>query len=197
MSNCAKCGAVLKSDSVFCPSCGTQVTPSTRSPPSAPIPIQRGSRPSGITILTILEGIASLFMLLGGAALLVLSAFLASGGWGLIPEEELAAAFQEIPWASAFTSVSFFALTTAFLVGIGLVLLILGVVGFVMTWGLWNGKSWARKITIILAVIGIVTGLFSLPGSLISILINIAMLYYLTRPYIQAYYQSSLLFDRY
>ena len=184
-----KCGATLEADGVFCPSCGTPITPSTRSPPSAPTLIQRGSRPGGVAILTILEGIASFVMLLGGAALLLLSAFLASGGWDLIPEEELAEALQQYPWASTFTSVPLIALTTSFLTGIGLVLLTLAVLGFIMTWGLWSGKSWARTITMILAVISIVTGIFSLPGSIISILINIALIYYLKRPHIQAYYQ--------
>jgi uncharacterized membrane protein (DUF2068 family) len=128
-------------------------------------------------------------MLLGGAALIVLSTFLASGGWDLIPEEELAEALKEIPWATTFTSVPIIAFTTAFLTGIGILLLILAVLGFIMTWGLWSGKSWARTITMILAVISIVTGIFSLPGSIVSILINIGILYYLTRPHIQAFYQ--------
>ena len=122
-------------------------------------------------------------MLIGGGALLVLSAFLGTGGWEMIPKEVL----QEI--ANAFTGVPILAVTTAFLTGIGLVLLILAVVGFIMTWGLWSGKSWARTITLILAAISIVTGLFSLPGSLIEILINILILYYLRRPEIQAHFQ--------
>ncbi len=189
MSYCQKCGAALETDNAFCPSCGTPVTSSTRSPPSAPTPIQRGSRPGGITALTILQGIASFVMLLGGGALLLLSAFFASGGWDLIPEEELAEAFKEMPWASTFGSVPILAITTAFLTGIGVVLLILAVLGFIMTWGLWSGKSWARTITMILNVISIVTGIFSLPGNLISILISIALIYYLTRPHIKAYYQ--------
>ena len=183
MSNCKKCGAVLESDSGFCPSCGTPVTSSTRSSPSAAAPVQRGSRPGGITVLTILQGITSFVMLLGGSALLVLSTFLGAGGWEMIPEEVL----QQM--AHAFTSVSIIALTTAFLTGIGLVLFILAVLGFIMTWGLWSGKLWARTITMVLTVIGIVTGIFSLPGSLISILIDIVILYYLTRPHIKAYYQ--------
>ena len=116
-------------------------------------------------------------------------AFLGLGGWDLIPEAELAEALQQMPWASTFTSVPIIALTTAFLTGIGIVLLILAVLGFIMTWGLWSGKSWARTITMILAVISILTGIFSLPGSLISILINIALLYYLRQPNIKAYYQ--------
>jgi uncharacterized membrane protein (DUF2068 family) len=128
-------------------------------------------------------------MLVGGAALLLLSTFLAAGGWDLIPEEELAEAFQEIPWASTFASIPLVAVTTTFLAGIGIVLLVLAVLGFVMMWGLWSGRSWARTITMILAVIGIITGIFSLPGSLIEILINAVILYYLTRPNIIAYFQ--------
>ncbi len=190
MSYCAKCGAKLEPDSVYCPSCGTPVTTSTRLPPSVPTSIQRVSRPSGVTILTILEGITSLFMLVGGVGLLVLSTFLASGGWNIIPEAEFAEALEQVPWASTFTDVQIFAFTAAFLTGIGLVLLILAVLGFIMTWGLWTGKSWARTITMILAVIGIVTGIFSLPGSLISILIDIVILYYLRQPEIQAYFQA-------
>jgi hypothetical protein len=154
-------------------------------------PQQYKSRPGGITILTILQGITSFLTSLGGVALLVLSAFFAAGGWDLIPEEELADALQQIPWASTFTSVQFFTLTTAFLAGIGLVLLIVGILGFIMTWGLWSGKGWARLITMIVAVIGIITGIFNLPGSLISILIDVVILYYLTRPHIKAYYQVS------
>jgi uncharacterized membrane protein (DUF2068 family) len=88
-----------------------------------------------------------------------------------------------------FTGAQFIVVTTSFLMGIGLVLLILAVLGFIMTWGLWSGKSWARTLTMILAIIGIVTGIFSLPGNLVSILIDIVILYYLTRPQIQAYYQ--------
>jgi uncharacterized membrane protein (DUF2068 family) len=128
-------------------------------------------------------------MLLFGIGSIIFSMFLAAGGSDLIPPEELAAALQEMPWASMFTGAQFIVVTTSFLMGIGLVLLILAVLGFIMTWGLWSGKSWARTLTMILAIIGIVTGIFSLPGNLVSILIDIVILYYLTRPQIQAYYQ--------
>jgi uncharacterized membrane protein (DUF2068 family) len=101
----------------------------------------------------------------------------------MIPEEAL----QQI--ANAFTGFPIIAFTSAFLIVFGLILFILAILGFVMTWGLWSGKSWARTITMVLAVISIVTGIFSLPGNLISIIINIVILYYLTRPEIRAYYQ--------
>ena len=151
--------------------------------------VEGKTRPGGVTVLTILEGITSVVMLFGGVVLLVAASFLAAGGWEFIPDAELAEALKQIPGASTFTSVQIFALTTAFLTGIGLVLLILAILGFIMTWGLWNGKSWARTITMILAAIGIVTGIFSLPGSLISIVIDIVILYYLTQPEIRAYFQ--------
>jgi uncharacterized membrane protein (DUF2068 family) len=128
-------------------------------------------------------------MLLGGIALTGISVLLAAGGGDLIPEAELAEALEQMPWASTFTGIQIITLTTTILIGIGLALVILGVLGFIMTWGLWSGKSWARIITMILAAISIVTSIFSLPGSLVSILIEIVILYYLTRPHIQAYYQ--------
>ena len=189
MSYCQKCKVVLEANSLFCQSCGAPVTPPTHSPPSAPTHIQRGSRPGGITILTILQGIASVVMLVGGLGLVVLSTFLASGGLDIFTQEELEAALLEIPWASSFTGVPLLALTTSFLTGIGLVLLVVAVLGFFMTWGLWSGKSWARTLTLVLTVISIVTGIFSLPGSLVSIIIGIVILYYLRRPDIQAYYR--------
>ena len=71
-------------------------------------------------------------MLIGGAALLLLSVFLGAGGWEMIPEEAL----QEM--ANAFIGVPIVTITTVFLTGIGLVLLVLAILGFIMTWGLWS-----------------------------------------------------------
>lgn len=186
MPFCNKCGAELKEDAKFCLNCGTPVTssaPSVPAVPSGPSSPQRGFRPGGITILTILQGIVSFFALLGGVVLIGVGVFLGAGGWELLPPEVL----EQL--ATVFTSGTIIAFGSAFLVVIGLVLFIVAVLGFIMTWGLWSGKTWARTITMILAIIGIVTGIFSLPGNIISILIDIVILYYLTRPRIRAYYQ--------
>ena len=51
LSFCKECGATLEADNIFCPSCGTPITPSTRSPPSVPTTIQRGSRPGSASAL--------------------------------------------------------------------------------------------------------------------------------------------------
>ena len=108
MSYFAKCGAPLEENNGFCPSCGNPVTHSASSAPmvsSTPSSQQIGSRPSGITFLTLLEGLVSLFMLLAGVGVIGISMFLGAGGWDFIPEEELAEAVQQIPWASIFTNV--------------------------------------------------------------------------------------------
>jgi hypothetical protein len=142
-----------------------------------------------VILLSFLEGIVSFLMLLGGVALVGISALLATSNWDPVSEQELVDALQQIPWASAFASVPLIAITTTFLAGIGIVLLILAMLGFVMTWGLWSGRSWARTFTMILAIVSIIAGIFSLPGSLVEIFINTLILYYLTRPHIQAYYR--------
>ena len=186
MSFCNKCGAELKENTKFCANCGTPVTTSTASTSfdsSAVSSPQRGFRPAGIALLTVLQGIVSFFLLLGGVALIGLGIFLGAGGWELLPADVL----DQL--ASVFASQIIIAFGSAFLVVIGLVMLIVALLGFIMTWGLWSGKSWARTITMILAVIGIIAGIFSLPGSIINIIIDIVILYYLTRPRIRAYYQ--------
>ena len=107
---------------------------------------------------------------------------------GQIPEEELLTALEQMPWASTFIGFPVFAITSALLLVIGSTFIVLAGLGFIMAWGLWNGKNWARVITIILSGVSVVFSLFSLPGSLLSIIINLTILYYLMQPYIKEYY---------
>ena len=100
MSYCNKCGNKLNEDVKFCPSCGSPVVSSVTSAPSVPstpMSPQQVSRPGGITLLSVLQGFASFVSLLGGMALMGLSLLIAVGG--VIPEEELAQALQEMPWS--------------------------------------------------------------------------------------------------
>jgi uncharacterized protein YqgC (DUF456 family) len=77
-----------------------------------------------------------------------------------------------------------------------------------MSYGLFKGKGWAWTITIILTIIGIAIQIVStsvgsvfiaslnnannvssgIIGSIIGIAINIAVLYYLYRPHVKAYF---------
>ena len=85
------------------------------------------------------------------------------------------------------------------IVGIGIILLALGIAYFVMAYGLWTGKRWAWSITLILSVIGIIVAIASIVagnvGSIISIIINGVVIYYLYRPNVKAFFgkQSSSL----
>lgn len=146
------------------------------------------SRPSSVSVISVLEGVVSFFLLIGGLAFLTVSNFLTTEGWTQIPEDELITALEQMPWTSTFIGLPVFAITSALLLVIGIVFLILAGLGFIMTWGLWNGKNWARIIAMILSGISIAFSLFSLPGSILSIIINLTILYYLTQPYIKEYY---------
>ncbi len=189
MPYCKNCGKELPEGATFCPNCGVPVAAAAPSQVTEKKEEQEKVRPVGIGIISILQAIVSLFMLIGGIALIGLAAFLSVGGWGVVSEVELEMALREVPWASGFTAVPLMALTTTFLTVIGIIVLAIAVIGFVLAWGLWGGKRWAWAATLVLSALGILANLFSLPVSIIGILIYAAIVYYLTRSYVKAYYQ--------
>jgi len=65
----------------------------------------------------------------------------------------------------------------------------IGIISFVMAWGLLKGKSWAWTITLILTIISLI---FDLPSmNWIGIIIDIIILYYLFRPHVKDYFGKS------
>lgn len=77
-------------------------------------------------------------------------------------------------------------------VGIGFALVALAIAYFVMAYGLWKGKRWAWTITLILSVIGIISGIASIAGgnagAVFHIIINVAIIYYLYRPNVKSFF---------
>jgi hypothetical protein len=77
---------------------------------------------------------------------------------------------------------------------IGSGLFILGLAYFLMAYGLWNGKSWAWTLTLILSGIGIIVGIGSIVvgniGSIFHIIINVIVIYYLYRPNVKAFFDK-------
>jgi len=74
-----------------------------------------------------------------------------------------------------------------------------GVIDLILSYGLWTGKRWARTNTLILSIIGILLWLANLLGivtitpysfltSIINIVLNVVIIYYLTRPNIKDYF---------
>ncbi len=127
-------------------------------------------RPTGITILVFLEALASLLLLIGGLALVVLGRFAGDA----IP----------VPIPRPLVG-SFFAL-------VGVVLLVFGLAGFCVCWGLWTGKSWAWSIALVLAVIFAIMGVASLPSGFFWLAINGLIAYYLWQPHVKTFFSKEV-----
>ena len=127
------------------------------------------SRPTGITILGILHligGAASLILATMGAAMLGVSGSM--GYMGMIPA----------------------ALGGIFLIIFG----ILAVIEFIIAGALFSGKPWGRITVIVLSIIGLMVGLVSIignPFSILNIMLDAFVLWYMWRPHVIAYFGIS------
>ena len=78
---------------------------------------------------------------------------------------------------------------------IGGVLIAIGIGYLAISYGLLRGRGWAWSIALILSYIGIVIAIISiLSGNLISVInlaINIAIVYFLYRPQVKAFFGKS------
>jgi hypothetical protein len=160
MPFCSKCGKEVSEDTRFCPNCGHD----TKAPGQEIV----RSRPSGITIIAVLQSLVGLAALLLGVFMVI-----AAGFFGII---ELPA---EVP-------VYF---TGAILAGIGLLSIFIGIISFVVAYGFWNGRGWAWTIGIVVNVISLISDLASLTsGGFFGLICTGLILYYLTRPHVKRYF---------
>jgi hypothetical protein len=107
-----------------------------------------------VTIIAALEIIAGLFYLLGGVSFVALAPYFATYG-------------------EMYTAISGVASG---------VFIVLAIITFVIAWGLLTGKNWARWIGIIVSALGVLSGLAILPMGIVFVVIDGAIIYYLTRP---------------
>ncbi len=78
-------------------------------------------------------------------------------------------------------------------IAFGAVLVGIGIVSFIVAYGLLKGRGWAWTVTIILSIISIVWNAITIAtaanfGGIISIIISGIILYYLFRPHVKAYF---------
>jgi hypothetical protein len=77
-------------------------------------------------------------------------------------------------------------------IAVGVVLIILGIISFIVAWGLLKGKGWAWTVTLVLSVISIIMGMMSVAGGNVGAIVNViiagVIIYYLYRPYVKAYF---------
>lgn len=71
---------------------------------------------------------------------------------------------------------------------IGIIMIVIGIISFAVAYGYWNGSGWAWTLGLVVAVIGLIMGLISLPSGIIGIIIDALIIYYLTRPHVKTYF---------
>ncbi len=136
-------------------------------------------RPTGVAILGILGFIGSFLTIITGIGGLVLSAFisdiLTSLGAGSLGSQIVGA------------------IVALFSVGV----LIVGLIYLLLSWGLWSGKNWARIIWILFSILGALGALGVLVGGavgfIVPLVIDILIIYYLTRPHVAAYFKHMVM----
>ena len=136
------------------------------------------SRPTGVTIIAILNIIGGIIMLIGGLFLITAGALIPS-----LPPS----AFEE----SDFTDLPV-SLLGGGAIAVGAFTIALGIVSFIVAYGLMKGLGWAWTVTIVLSIISIISNALSIAsgnfGGIVSIIISAVILYYLYRPHVKAYF---------
>ena len=140
-----------------------------------------GTRPLGVSIIAILNVISGIIMLIGGVG--------------------LAAVGSALPTMTTVDPNAGGQMALVGLLGggaaaaVGAVLIVLGIVSFIVAWGLFKGKGWAWTVTIILSAISVIMGIVSLVGGNFGAIVNIiiagVVIYYLYRPHVKAYFGKS------
>jgi hypothetical protein len=69
---------------------------------------------------------------------------------------------------------------------LGAMLIIVGLLSIFLAGGLWAGKGWARMVALAFAILAIILSLISF--HIIGLLIDIIIVYYLTRPNVKQFF---------
>jgi len=121
-------------------------------------------RPTGVTFLALLEAIIGLYYLITG--------------------------FNELFTAAVIRSLMLAGISSQILPmvprALGTMLIIFGFLSLFLAWGIWTGKGWARMVALVIAVLGIVLSFLSF--HLIGLVIDIIIVYYLTRPKVKEFF---------
>jgi len=132
------------------------------------------NRPTGVTVLGILQILTGLGSLGLGFMLAATYAFLGS---------LMASGAEGVTFSAGFGG--FLAVAGAIIGGI---LMLIGIVNLVVAYGLFKGKSWAWMLCLIFAVISAVFGILTFPVGIVTIIFNALIIYYLTRRNVKVYF---------
>lgn len=144
-------------------------------------------RPIGVTILAVLAIIGGIALLIGGFFFIIFAGLLSGSSIDINSNSSIDIA-----------SLSFLPMI------LGIIMIIIGIIYFAVSYGLFKGKTWAWIITIIVTIISLIVQIVSaiiiglLSGSIeaalvshvIGIIINGVILFYLSRPHVKAYFKK-------
>ncbi len=140
-------------------------------------------RPTGVTIIAVLDFIAAGFCILAGLGMMMGGGFIAS----VLSQQQGASA----------------GLLAAVGAAAGVFFLVCAAIAVLLGWGLLKLKEWARIVTIVFAALGVLGGLLGLFGvlahfaaigvfwALCRLAINGLIIWYLLQPHVKAAFQGA------
>ena len=143
-------------------------------------------RPKGVTLIGVLDIIGGVFLCIGGIGLIQVMPIIAAN-----PDQ-----FSLDP-----SSLAFKVLTGTLGYAISAGLIAIGIADIAIGIGLLKGKQRAWKIAIVLTIISIAIDVImiavhtkpaDMPGSVIGVIINLVILYYLYRPNVKEFFGKSV-----
>jgi hypothetical protein len=178
--HCPRCGAEINRDDIFCGNCGAKIDEFGAVKSEKPTGTKR--RPTGVTIIAILNILGGIVGLIAGFGMMALSG--------------------EFQYYLSYLSDEEAALVSIMVGILGMVFIIIGFIDLVIGYGLWTLKGWARMAAIIMAIIGIVgnigatigmmsIGAADIIGSVIlPVLISGIIIWYLSKPNIKEVFEG-------
>lgn len=149
-------------------------------------------RPTGVTLIAILTIIGGTLLLFEGIGLVALAPFIgqinvnngintSNSSFSL----NINGTIVTVPNNALFVLGGFIGI-------LGGMLIVLGLSSFVVAWGLLKGKAWAWIVTIIITIISVVLNVISIVAgsieSIVGLIINGIIIYYLYRPSVKSYF---------
>jgi lysylphosphatidylglycerol synthetase-like protein (DUF2156 family) len=126
---------------------------------------EKSRRPVGVTIIAVLEILAALVMLSVGGLALVSGETASALRLGLVP---------------------------GLIAVLGAIMLILGIIMLGVAWGLWTGRGWAWTLAVVFVILGVVVGIAHVIAGgyhgILTLILQIVIVYYLFRPNVRAYF---------
>ena len=127
--------------------------------------MSKPARPTGVTVLAILELFGGIITILFGMAAIVSSTFLNPYGYAVVAGLAVAS---------------------------GGALVLFGVLAVVVGYGMWSGKGWSWTLAVVLYGLGVVFSLVyiavGLWSNILALAIDLLILWYLWRPHVKAYF---------